>query len=449
MRVGHGPRRIVMFEPRPSLGAGVAYSTDHPDHLLNVPARSMSAYDDDPGHFIGWLSEHRIGLGAEDFVPRSIYRRYLNDILSRAQTQAIETTLIWVRDRVTTLRGAGDRRPVTVCFGEGRELAADRVVLAVGAPPATILSSMRVPNSATVVADPWLAGALESIPTDGDVLILGTGLTMVDVATMLAQRMKEQRIHARSRRGLLPAAHTSEGLTPWPALDLGKPATAREALHHLRTACREAELSGCDWRSVISAARQAAPDVWRGLAECERRRVLRHASTYWDVARHRMAPQVAAKIEVLRQTGRLSVGAGRVVNLQPYGRRSSGTLLVRLIGPRGCQETLRVRSVVDCTGTGATSPLTTTLIADRVARRDPAGLGLAVDGKGDLVAGPAALGCPIHTIGWCRRGREFESTAVSELRVQAATLALRIAAESRLLGRQPLLHAMPASSGAH
>jgi uncharacterized NAD(P)/FAD-binding protein YdhS len=444
MRVDPSPRRIVLFEPRPALGAGVAYSTNHPRNVLNVPARSMSAFDDDPGHFAAWLADRRLGLGAEDFVPRRIYRRYLGDVLRRAQGRAAGTTLTWVHDQVTKLVVDGDGRSTVVLFGPRRQMAADRVVLAVGAPASTTLSSMQVPNSAVVISDPWRAGALESIPTDGDILILGTGLTMVDVAMVLAARTSGQRIYARSRRGLLPAVHTSQGFTPWPGLDLGRPATASEALHRLRAACAEAESSGWDWRTVIAAARNDAPDVWGGLAEAERRRVLRHASAYWDVARHRVAPDVAESIEDLRRTGRLDIGPGRVIEVRPNRLRRNGHVLVRLSRPGGRQETLRVGALVDCTGPGATSPLTATLIADGIARVDPTGLGLAVDDQGDLVPGPGTQAGPVHTVGWCRRGSQFESTAVPELRVQAALLAQRVARESNALGRLRRPQAVPA-----
>lgn len=448
MRADRQPRRIVVFEPRIALGAGVAYSTDHPRHVLNVPARSMSAFDDDPGHFVAWLAAHESGLGPDDFAPRRVYRRYLNDVLRQAHREAAPgTTLTWERQRVTGLAAAyRDGQPVTtVRFGRDQKLAADRVVLAVGAPPATTLSSLRVPRGAAVVTDPWRPGAIESIPNGGDILIVGTGLTMVDVALTLAERRGWNRIHARSRRGLLPTVHTAGGFSSWPGFDLGQPTTAREVLQRMRAISIEAQSAGQDWRTVISAARKAAPEVWGRLDDTERRRLLRHAGSYWDVARHRMAPEVGASIDELRRSGRLVVGRGRVVDVRSEGpQRGDGPLSVRLAGPGGRRETLRVRAVLDCTGPGATSPLHASLIADGIARTDPSGVGLAVDDLGDLISVGGQAGQAIHTIGWCRRGHLFESTAVPELRVQAARLAQRIADEADAFGPHRLPQAVSA-----
>ena len=143
-------------------------------------------------------------------------------------------------------------------------------------------------------------------------LILGTGLTMVDIALFLADGDPRRTIHARSRRGLLPAEHASDGFAPWPGFDIGRPTTALEVLRRVRRATAEAEADGWNWRNVVAAARTAAPDVWVGLGHAERRRLLRHVGRHWEVARHRMSPPVADAVSHLRRSGRLTVGAGRV-----------------------------------------------------------------------------------------------------------------------------------------
>jgi uncharacterized NAD(P)/FAD-binding protein YdhS len=55
LREAQAPRAIVIVEPRERLGRGVAYSTTYREHLLNVPARGMSAFPDSPSHFLEWL----------------------------------------------------------------------------------------------------------------------------------------------------------------------------------------------------------------------------------------------------------------------------------------------------------------------------------------------------------------------------------------------------------
>jgi uncharacterized NAD(P)/FAD-binding protein YdhS len=281
-----------------------------------------------------------------------------------------------------------------------------------------------------MIRDPWCAGALDDVPP-GDVLILGTGLTMVDVALVLTGRDGRRTVHARSRHGLLPAEHATDGFLPWPAFDIGRPLSAREAFHRLRQMTVEAESEGWNWRNVIAAARTAAPDVWGGLTEVERRRLLRHLGRRWEVARHRMSAPVAGAVGDLRRRGRLTIGAGRVLDVRNHGSVGQPRLRVTLAGPGGRHETLTVRALVDCTGPGPDptigSPLVAGLVADGLARIHPCGVGLDVDGEGDLRTGSTTAG-PIHTIGWCRRGSEFETTAVPEIRRQARRLVTHVAA---------------------
>ncbi|MFN3432504.1 MAG: FAD/NAD(P)-binding protein, partial [Candidatus Sericytochromatia bacterium] len=55
LRRASGPLTVAVVERREALGRGVAYSTTESCHLLNVPAGAMSAWPDEPGHFLDWL----------------------------------------------------------------------------------------------------------------------------------------------------------------------------------------------------------------------------------------------------------------------------------------------------------------------------------------------------------------------------------------------------------
>ncbi len=433
MRVDRRPRQIIIFEPRAELGAGAAYSTDDPRHLLNAPAGGMSAYEDDPAHFVAWLAARNLGFGASDFVPRSLYRKYLQDGLRDAHRDAEPgTELTWIHEVVTSLSvDQSDGREVTTLrFGPGKRLRADRVVLALGAPAPVALAGLGVAPIFGMIGDPWSPGALEALDAAGDVLILGTGLTMVDVAMVLADRNPRRRIHARSRHGFLPAVHASDGFAPWPDFSPGHPTTARQVLRGLRRMTAQAESTGWNWRNVIASARTAAPHIWGGLPETERRRLLRHLGRQWEVSRHRMSAPVASAVGELRQSGRLTVDAGRVLAVTNEGSVGAPRLRVTLSGRGGSVHTLFVNAIIDCTGPGpdptAGSPLLAGLVADGLARIHPSGVGLDVDEHGDLRPG-AHVPVTIHTVGWCRRGAEFEATAVPEIRRQADRLARHVA----------------------
>ncbi len=432
MRLDRRPRRIVIFEPRAELGAGAAYSTDDPRHLLNAPAGAMSAFEDEPAHFTDWLADRHHPYGPADFVPRHLYRPYLQEVLRHGSDDAAPgTEVTWIPELVTSMsvEEIADRTVATLRFGRGRQCRADAVVLALGAPAPVALPALDVSPTFGMIRDPWCPGAIDSI-TSGDVLILGTGLTMVDVAMVLTDRDPRRTVHARSRRGLLPAEHASDGFAAWPGFDIGRPTTARDILRRLRRMTAEAEADGWNWRTVIAAARTAAPGVWGGLSDAEQRRLLRHLGRQWEVARHRMSTPVAATVDGLRRHGRLTVGAGRVLAVDNDGSVGDPRLRVTLAGPGGRHETLSVRALVDCTGPGPDptvgSPLVAGLVADGLARTHPSGVGLDVDEHGDLRP-RSGRSATIHTIGWCRRGAEFEATAVPEIRRQADRLARHMA----------------------
>ncbi len=447
LRRDRRPRQIVIFEPRCELGAGAAYSTDDIRHLLNAPAGGMSAFEDDPQHFVSWLTGRSPGWGPTDFVPRHLYREYLQDVLHQARGQARPgTDVTWVHEAVTAVRREehAGQAAATVHFGSHRRLRADAVVLALGAPAPVALTGLDVSPTFGMIGDPWCPGALDAVGPTGDVLILGTGLTMIDVAMVLADRHPRRTIHARSRHGLLPAEHTVDGFAPWPGFSVGNVTTARQVLTDLRRMTAEAEASGWNWRTVIAAARTAAPAVWDGLPEIERRRLLRHLGRLWEVSRHRMSTPVATTVKQLRDSGRLTVDAGRVVGVTNHGSVGDPRLRVTLSAPGRVRQTLEVSSIIDCTGPGPDpslgSPLVARLVADGLARLHPSGVGLDVDEHGDLRTATGASGT-IHTVGWCRKGAEFEATAVPEIRRQADRLARHMAEPTS--GRRPadLVHA--------
>ena len=435
LRLDRRPRRLVIFEPGPEIGAGPAYGTDDPRLLLNAPVGTMSAFDDAPDHFATWLLARRRPYSAADFVPRTLYRRYLQDALAEQVGGAVAgTEVVVVDEAVTAVVAGGDPggRAFALRLGSGASVEADRVVLALGAPPPAVVARLDV-TCFGVVSDPWAPGALAAVPP-GDVLLVGTGLTMVDVALALTGT-GTRTVYARSRHGRLPAVHVDGGCAPWPAapdftagevgVDGAGSVTARAVVRLLRHHLQSAAAEGRPWQSVIGAARGAAPGLWASLAPTEKRRLLRHAGRRWELARHRMAPSVARAVTALRAGGRLDVAAGTVVDVVNEGSVDEPSLRVRLRSGGGRHEQLTVGAVIDCTGPGpdpaASSPLVADLLRRGLARPDPSGVGLDVDGDGAL-RGDQSLPVPVHVVGWLRRGAEFEATAVPEIRAQAQRL---------------------------
>ncbi|SDF78715.1 hypothetical protein SAMN05216553_103285 [Lentzea fradiae] len=155
----------------------------------------------------------------------------------------------------------------------------------------------------------------------------------------------------------------------------------------------------------------------------ERRRFLDRVGPYWNVLRHRAAPTTHRRVRRLVDEGRVRLHRGEVTAVRPAG----DGFRVDLTGPRGSR-TLTVGWLINATGFRQDPPLVRGLVADGKARPDPIGLGLRTGDDG-RVLDRHGRPCRIFTLGALRRGELFESTAVPEIRAQAAEIAATVAAQ--------------------
>jgi uncharacterized NAD(P)/FAD-binding protein YdhS len=412
------PFELWLIDPADHDGRGSAYGTDDPSHLLNVPAGRMSAFAEDPDHFVRWLARQDPRLAdANAYIPRLRYGAYLADTLDHAVRRHRTAPLRRIRDRVISAGGDGTRLRLGLASGAVCEV--DAAVLALGnfAPscawaPAPLLAS------SGFIADPWAPGALAGIPSGSDVLLVGTGLTMADVALTLEHPGRT--VHAVSRHGLLPHGHTTD---PGPALAApqlsgrqGLPQLRRAVLRHLAV-CRR--LQG-DWRRGLDGLRPQTSALWQELPADDRARFLERDMRLWEVHRHRMPPSCAAKLDQTRRAGRLRVDIASVADAVV----TDTGIQVHLSDDR----VLRVGAVVNCTGARADlamidDPLLQDLFHSGLARTGPHGLGFDTEPDGRLHAACGQLRPMLWTLGALRRGQLFETTAIPEIRLQAQDIA--------------------------
>lgn len=414
----HDGPRATLIERRPAAGRGIAYSTAHPDHLLNVRAANMSALRDDPDHFIRWLAANRPDLGG--FVPRMVYGDYLADLLDETMARS--------GGRLALVEGAAedvvlDDNGATIILHDGRRLRADGVILAPGnlpphQPPALAGATI---DDDRYVADPWATDVAEGLGDDDAVLIVGTGLTMIDVALALEARGFRGRIVAMSRRGLLPQAH-ADGVMAAPLSE--RPSLRPSRL--LRSVRRRAADNG--WRAAVDALRPFTQDMWLAAEPAARRRFLRHLRAWWDVHRHRLAPPVAARIAGLREHGQLDILAGQLVGATP----SRGAVDVEW-RPRGTDElrTLRVRRIVNCTGPQGDLVRTSEALLRRLLERglirpDAEHLGIDVNPQCEALAADGRADRRLMVVGPMTRGTFWEIVAVPDIRAQTWSVARRL-----------------------
>lgn len=426
------PLDLVLVDPAPEAGRGTAYATPDPRHRLNVPAGGMSCYPDDPRHFTRWLCRHgEPTVRGTDFATRYRYGAYLADTLARAIVHAHGTVAVHrLRTRAEGCVPAPGGR-LELQLADGESLSADSAVLATG--PA-VPTGDRVPpglrTSERFIGSPWTPGALDgplaepaaraSDCANADVLLVGTGLTAVDLAISLDRPGRI--VHALSRTGLLPQPHALSPAAEMAApegLDAPTLSTLRRTVY--RHIGRSVRAHG-DWRPALDSLRPHTARLWHSLTPEERALFLEREGALWNTHRHRMAPVTAESVTRARTARRLRVHTGRITDAVV---RPDGSVLVTLSDGRD----IRAGWVIDCTGPGPRpeDPLWRSLFDTGAAVPGPLGLGVATRG-GRLLDAEGRAGLPVYTLGAPRRGELWETTAIPEIRVQAADLAEQLLA---------------------
>jgi len=423
------PVRIELVDRRVP-GRGLAYSTAYEEHLLNVPAIRMSAFGDDPGHFLDWLRSHgRPDADPHMFAPRKLYGAYIQDTLETTAEAAGASSGIQHHFTYASKLDF-DGVSVSVQLENGRRLQADRVILATGNPAPRSVAE----QSPRYFSSPWAANALAHVPAEKDVLLIGAGLTAVDALIALLSRGHTGRVHMVSRRGKLPRAHTSYRTLPVPVELPGQP-TARSLVRAVRQHAQKAQAQGMDWRAVLDSIRPITNEVWQKLLPRDQLRILRHAKTWWDIHRHRMAPEIGVQVDDAVASKRLLVHSGRLKRIRETNSGLDAEISLR----SGQILTLAVDRVINCTGPDADYRQTEnsfirSLQNSGFAEAGAIGKGLRTTEQGELLA---ANGRPLEwllALGPPRFGDLFETIAVPELRRQAEALANHLFS----IGREPV-----------
>ena len=419
LRRGRTPCRVVLIEKSDRPGPGLAYGTAHPDHLLNVPAGKMSALPEEPEHFLRWARKSLPQAAADSFLPRKLYGEYVSWILDEARRSS-PLSLEILGDQARSLDEEDEK--FLVGFDGRDALEADFVVLAMGNYPPSQPFDVG-PGTAEhpgFIADYW--GARERrIEPDASILLIGSGLTMVDAVLELASKKHRGPVCAVSRHGLLSRRHESPPRA-YPFFMTPLPDSARDLLRLTRREIEKAAANGVGWQAVVDSIRPQTNAIWRLLDAAEKNRFLRHVRSYWDSHRHRMPPEVADAVTRLQDEGRLTLRAARVrrVSVSPQNN-----LQVEL-RPRGSPalETVGVDCVINCAGPethlGRTSsPLLSSLLKER-AGLDSLRMGFHLNpDSGAIVDAQGRESMRLYALGPLRKGSLWETTAVPELREQA------------------------------
>lgn len=417
------PVEINMIEKRSVIGRGVAYSTTDDVHLLNVPASRMGAFADDVAHFMTWLGEKGYDYGPDSFVPRRIFGEYLRDVLDNAQDEKHDSVKLNVfEDDAVDISVDSNKAEITLASGE--TMYSEKAVLAFGnfLPPHPSVADLSFTSHPKYFQSPWHEGVFESIEKNEDILIIGTGLSMVDVVLKLARSGHSGKISAISTRGLLPAVHKLGLAYPSFSDELRSTTRITDMLKSVRAHIKKAEETGSDWRAVIDSLRPITAEIWQSLPVSEKRYFKQHLSRYWNVARHRMPAEVADILDNLKDEGRLEILTGRLKRIEGDQR-----FTVHYTNT-GVENNLTADTIINCIGSESNfrkldSALVSNLFDRGLIRSDALNFGIDALPNGSVVGQNGENSDVIFTLGTALKGTLWETTAIPEIRSQARDLA--------------------------
>ncbi len=432
-RLSNKPVQILLINSRYPLGRGVAYGTKHPEHVLNVAARNMSAVPDHPQHFLDWLRT-RVEYSdllepqlRETFVPRRIYGDYLRSLLWNylhpiddhhpAAIKVIQGEVIDI--------AVEENRRVNVVLGTGESFEVDRVLLATGnQPPSPIGVLAESFSHPRYCADPWQDWPAKIPRPAEDIIVLGTGLTMVDVFLTLSARNWSGNLMAISRSGLIPQSHF-RGIE-YPEFLPNNPdqLPLHQLVELMEDHCARLRGLGENPGLLVDHLRPYTQRIWQRLSIGEKREFLSKYAARWNVVRHRIAQPIHQRLTEAITEGKVRIHRGKILQLEDQGERVGVTFET----PTGETHMLKAGLVINCTGPCAgfsqtNVPLFQNLLNRGLVRPDELDMGIDVGAEFAVIDREGRHSDCLFAIGPLMKGTLWETTAVPELRGQAMRVA--------------------------
>ncbi|MGU9803329.1 MULTISPECIES: FAD/NAD(P)-binding protein [unclassified Pseudomonas] len=435
-----GRRNVLIVEPRSELGRGEAYSAVELGHTLNGNAARMSVDPDNADDLTQWLAEFIEAGGwpesdqqhvpvSELFPPRGIFGLYVQQRLAEARALGARNGSVaeHVRGEAVDLQVAGDA--VLLTLDDGQTLRGRFAVLATGMFPAARTPQTESSGLNAAALDPWDVAAMRRLDPQSMVLIIGSGLTMVDAVVSLEQAGHRGPIEVFSRHGLLP--HVRRQPPEWVdflAADhsLRSP---RQLMRALREQCRQAQAEGIDWQAPLDTVRAHIGRLWSQASDVQRRQFVRHVRPWWESHHHRSPPLSAELVARLHEEGRLRIQAASFKGLAPS---AEGAVNIR-IRRRGEANLTVVQGAALINSSGieydwrrVARPLPQQLLARGLVQPGPLALGIAARPDGAVLDAQGEPASRLFAMGPPLRGMWWESTAVTDVASQAKALAARL-----------------------
>jgi uncharacterized NAD(P)/FAD-binding protein YdhS len=410
------PLQVTVVEPRPRVGPGLAYSTTDPEHRLNGPVLTHAIDPEHAGDLARWCQAsgalqrdpQALTDSGKPFLRRSDFGDYLADaVRAHAKWPATGSSIVHrqASARAATPTASGWQ----VQLDDDSTLHGELLIVATGNPRPRLRPPFdpSLAQHARVWADPLDTERPLSVPTDARVLLVGSGLTALDVVCTLLRQHHRGAIDVLSRRGLRPRPQAPDPVLPPGtaaprALDLinadlpdwlhdaATVPTLRHWTRALRQRIREGQVRGETWHAGFDELRNGVWRAWPLLPPTEQRRFLQRLRTWYDVHRFRSPPMTDARVRAAEARGQVHFRAARGLSVTGSAPgETDGTLQARWVDAAGPQ-VQHYDAAVNCTGLDAAAQVDDNpfLVSLRSAGRlqiDAAGIGFAVDANGCAV----------------------------------------------------------------
>lgn len=424
-RLSTRPVEIFLFEKKGVFAVGEAYRTPFAFHLLNVKAKDMSAFEDAPQDFVDWLAAQTTSIPmnnalplTEQYAPRQLYGIYLNELLQAMQADTSGKIRLHLEPHeVVDVKPEGEKA-ATLILRDHRKIQVDKVVLALGNNQPSAFP-FPVSEDIHTILNPWDYKAPEQIEAHDPVLIIGTGLSMIDAVLTLHHLNHKGKIYALSRHGLLPLPH-AEHKAELTMTTAELPQAARELTTYLRNSSQTQLQNEGDWRAVMTAVRPLTAAIWSRLSLADKKLFLRHLLPYWNIHRHRVHDSIAALLDALSEKQQLTILAGRVLAVE------KGKAQIRLRHSKHTTQ-LDVKWLINCMGpslimSAKQQPAMSSLLECGLATLDALKLGFAVTTWGGLKSQTGTPSTVFYSLGPPTKGETWECGAVPDIRKQSYAL---------------------------
>lgn len=420
---------IINDTYEPSLGA--AYSTTNFVHLLNVPAGKMSAFANNPSDFIDWLKSkeeynHLITDSIEnEFIPRAIYGVYLAEIVEKYKSHP---KINWINGTAYDIRITDEGYDVILknndCYSGNFLILASGNILPSNPP----IKNETFYSSKNYFRNPWNDSFLNKMNRNKPVLIIGTGLTMIDCVLSLKSIQFKEKIYAISPRGYIPRPHTKAEIYPDFYSEI-KDQSLLAIFKAVRKHIKKAEDTGIPWQSVIDSLRPHVQEIWKSFSDKEKLQFISHVRHIWGVARHRLPQHIHSEIDDLIKTGQLEIIGGRINNIIETNENELNVEV--LLRKQKSYKTIKASCAINCTGPQTNyntieNELYQNLIQKKIILPDANRLGIKATINYEILKSESTVHKNMYAIGSLLRGVLWETTAVPELKQQAYDIAQQI-----------------------